>query len=52
MYIIPLNNLSAITDNLQRAVATQNGRLVNVETRIKVEDEVARRLLALGHPPA
>ena len=47
-----LNNLSAITDNLQRAVATQNGRLVNVETRIKVEDEVARRLLALGHPPA
>ena len=47
-----VNNLSAITDNLQKAVAVQNGRLVSVETRIKVEDEVARRLLALGHPPA
>ena len=44
-----VNNLSAITDSLQKAVQTQNGRLAKVETRLEVEDQVSRRLAALDH---
>lgn len=47
-----INNLSAVTDRLEKAVQVQNGRLVKVETVLAVREEVDRRMSALGHPQA
>jgi hypothetical protein len=39
-----LNNLSHITDGLEKAVQIQNGRLAKVEMQIAVDQEVERRM--------
>ena len=43
-----VNNLAAITDNLQKAVSVQNGRLAKVEITLAVNEEVEKRM-AISH---
>ena len=59
MMTAALNNLSTITDRLDKAVQTQNGRLLKVETTLAVREEVDRRMslmhgraaIMAGHSP-
>jgi hypothetical protein len=46
-----VNNLSAITDGLQKSVAVQNGRLAKVETALAINEEVERRMRAIQSAP-
>jgi hypothetical protein len=45
-----INNLSVITDRLDKQVQIQNGRLVKVETVQAVQMEVERRMAVLEQP--
>lgn len=40
-----VNNLSSITDGLQKSVTIQNGRLAKVETAMAIHEEVERRMV-------
>jgi hypothetical protein len=45
-----IDNLSGITDGLQKTIAIQNGRLAKVETKVAIREEVERRM-TLMEPP-
>lgn len=44
-----INNLAAITDRLEKAVALQNGRVAKLEIAKAVDEGIEARLAGIGH---